>query len=227
MYKIISMLFFTVSVMFEQVAVAAPIVAPGSTYSVYMEGSATQEVLFAAPTFDGFGQSTVWRGMGLVLTESETDLGNGRWHISVRISATAELFQTLGESVYSGVGTFGDGLNFLLPVALYDARISFLDSSNTLLVDSGNLVEYVEHNNPWDGLFPTADNVFGTENIGGIGATAISFDFMVIDQAYAVPEPAGALLSGLGLLAMLGAHNRRKNLLIANDGCFGATNDSR
>ncbi|WP_208280958.1 PEP-CTERM sorting domain-containing protein [Massilia oculi] len=108
------------------------------------------------------------------------------------------------------IGLFDIPLELMSVVNLYDARVSFLDSNNKLLIESDNLAGDVYQNNPWDGFFPATDDAFGTEGVGGLGVQGINFDFYVSEQVNAVPEPAGILLSGLGLMAMLTTRRRRQ-----------------
>ena len=144
------------------------------------------------------------------MSESETDLGNGRSLISIQIRSVGDLFPVLGETAVFGIGLFDLPLELMSVVHLYDARVSFLDSNNKLLIETDNLAGDVYQNNPWDGFFPATDDAFGTEGVGGLGVLGINFDFYVSEQVNAVPEPAGILLTGLGLMAMLTTRRRRQ-----------------
>lgn len=194
----------------SQAALAAPLVVNGSSYAVYAAGEESGQGFLVAPVFDGNPESLSWNGLNVVFDESETELENGQSHVSLRVSADGELFPLLKETVLYGIGTFGDGLDFVRDVALLDARVSFLNAANKLVEQTGNLAEGVEARNPWSGYFPSDEYLAGTEGLGGLGITTIVFDFLVDADATAVPEPAGILLSGLGLMAMLGARRRRK-----------------
>lgn len=192
-----------------QLAVAAPVVSTGSTYSVYLDRLYSAGAFYGVATFDGIGELGTWESLPITISESETDLGNGRSFISIQLRANGDMFPVADESGFYGIGTFGDGLDLLRSVFLYDARVSFLDSNNKLVTDSGNLADDVDQAAPWDGLFPSTNLVFQSESIGGLGIRGINFDFFVSDEPVMVPEPAAALLMGLGLMVMLTTRRRR------------------
>lgn len=195
----------------SQSAVAAPVVAADSTYSVYLDRDNSNDAFYGVAVFDGVSELGAWEFSPLTVSESETDLGNGRSLISIQLRASSDIFPVANESGFYGIGTFGDGLDLLRPVFLYDARVSFLDSNNKLLTESGNLVDQVGQSAPWDGFFPTADRIFQSESLGALGILGINFDFFVSDEPVSVPEPAGVLLTGMGMMAMLAAGRRRRH----------------
>lgn len=192
-----------------QAAVAAPLVAAGSTYSFYLQGEESDNAYTGIAAFDGVAEQGFRNTGAFTVNESETDLGNGQSLISIQIRSVGDLFPFLGETAIYGIGLFDFPLMLTSAVSLYEARVSFLDAGNKVLVDSGNLAGDVYQNNPWDGYFPATNDAFGTEGVGGLGVLGINFDFFVSTEPAAVPEPAGALLMGLGLMAMLTMRRRR------------------
>ena len=192
-----------------QPASAAPLVMPASSYSIYLQSDLDSEVFFASTEFDDVQARGTWRGLELLVSEFETDMGNGKTKISIQIRANGELFPAIGDTAIYGIGIFGDGLDLARDVTLEDARISFFDASNTLLVDSGNRLEDVEQADPWNGIFPGIGYATGTDSIGGIGVTGLTFDFLVSEEVAAVPEPASIFLAGLGIMAMTTVRRRR------------------
>lgn len=194
-----------------QAAVAAPLVAAGSTYSFYLQGGESDNSYTGVAAFDGVAEEGFRNTGAFTVNESETDLGNGQSLISIQIRSSGDLFPILGETAIYGIGIFDFPLMLTSAVSLYEARVSFLDAGNKVLVDSGNLAGDVYQNNPWDGYFPATDDAFGTEGVGGLGVLGINFDFFVSTEPAEVPEPAGALLIGLGLMAMLTTRRRRSH----------------
>ncbi|WP_312484842.1 PEP-CTERM sorting domain-containing protein [Massilia timonae] len=193
----------------SQAAVAAPVVTAGSNYSFYLQGSESDGAFAGVTTFDDEAAMAVRGDSFLTVSESESDLGNGRSLISIQIRSTNDLFPVLGETAILGIGLFDYPLELMSVVNLYEARISFLDSNDKLLIETDNLADGVYQNHPWDGFFPATDDAFGTEQIGGLGVLGINFDFFVSTEPTAVPEPAGVLLIGLGFMTLLTTRRRR------------------
>lgn len=193
-------------------AVAAPFVQTGSTYSLYLGEASASDPLFVVPVFDGAPEGGSWNGLNLTFTESETALDDGRALISIQIRSNGEMFPASDGTAVYGIGIFGDALDFLREVTLFDARVSFFNSSNKLVSGTDNLASDVEQNRPWDGLFPASDNLFGSEEIGGLGITGINFDFYIGEDIAEVPAPAGMWLYGIGLTAVLAMQRRRQKI---------------
>ena len=149
-------------------------------------------------------------GLTLIVTESELALADGRTRIRINIAADGDLFPSLGEAAGLAIGLNGDGLDLLLDVALDEARITFSDiAGNTLLVTE-DLAGEVEQRNPWTGFFPAPFSAVGLDNIGGRGASTITFDFFVSNIVTNVPEPSTAFLGMIGLAGAFAARRRQR-----------------
>ena len=190
-------------------AAAGPVVAVGSSYSVYTEGETSDNVFLAFGPFNGVPKAFTRSGLALVLTENDTDLGAGNNRIAIDLRANGDLFPAAGEQAFLGVGTDGDGLNLLSLVSLDDARIRLYDLFDNLLFESLNLANTAEMGSPWDGFFPATNAVIGIGGAGGIGVNRLMFEFQVSQLSGNVPEPGGLMLIGAALIG-LGAARRRK-----------------
>lgn len=188
---------------------ASAIVLAGSTYSVYMEGEQSGNALLPTTTFDDQSAFFERAGLFVALSESDTAIGGGNSRITLELNANGDLFPVLGEGALLGVGTFGDVLDFDVPVSLYDARVTVRDLNGAVLVASDNLADFAQVNRPWDGSFPTTETTFRIFPIGGLGASNITFDFYVSEFTGEVPEPASLLLCGIGLLAAAATRRKR------------------
>jgi hypothetical protein len=190
-------------------AAADPVVEFGSSYSVYVEGEASDHAFSAIGPFNGVPKEFTRSGLILSLTESDTDLGAGMNHIAIDLRANGDLFTTLGEQGFLGVGTDGDGLNLLSLVSLDEAYIRLFDLDGTLLFASANLANTADVGKPWNGFFPGENAAIGLTNLGGMGVSHVMFDFQVSQLGATVPEPGGLMLIGVALIG-LGASRRRK-----------------
>lgn len=207
---LVSLTFCVAALSLGAQAVAAPFVQTGSTYSLYLGEASASDPLFVVPVFDGAPEGGSWNGLNLTFTESETELDDGRALISIQIRSSGEIFPASNGTAVYGIGIFGDALDFLREVTLFDARVSFLNSNIELVSETDNLAGDVEQNRPWDGLFPASNNLFGSEEIGGLGITGINFDFYIGENIAEVPAPAGIWLYGIGLAAVLAVRRRQK-----------------
>lgn len=183
-------------------ACAGPIVAAGSSYSVYIAGSESIDVLNTGPVvFDSNAALFTRAGLSLSLTESQVDHGNGKHTITIRMSADGDLFPVAGETSRVGLGTLGTPFSFLQDVYLDSGRINYFGSDDTVYFTTNNLaddfrVQYFS--GAWNGYFPRSTGVFANGNIGGRDTRGFSFVFDVTE----IPEPNAAALAGLALFAL-------------------------
>ena len=189
-------------------ATAAPIVLVGSTYSVYIEGEESGQAFLGQTEFDNLPAFAGRAGLILTLSESETALGAGQSRIRISLSANGELFPIANETAIFGIGVNGDGLDLLTQLSLDDAEITLYNALGQVLLSSGNLAGNAANTQPWDGFFPAPENAIGLEGAGGIGATMITFDFIVSELGGEVPEPGTVFLGVIGLAGAFAARRR-------------------
>jgi hypothetical protein len=188
---------------------ASAVVVSGSTYSIYLEGEASDNAALPISIFDDTPATFERAGLQLTVSESDTALTGVSNRISINLSANGDLFPVFNETAFLGIGTLGDVIDLAYPVTLYDARLTVLDLAGKVLFASDNLVDFATVNNPWDGSFPSPSTTFILDEIGGMGAANISFDFFVNHEIQSeVPEPGSILLCGAGLLAAFAARRR-------------------
>jgi hypothetical protein len=191
---------------------ASAVVVNGSTYSIYLQGEASGNAALPISIFDDTPATFERAGLLVTVSESDTALTGVSNRISINLSANGDLFPVFNEAAFLGVGTLGDVLDLAYPVTLYDARVTVLDLAGKVLFASDNLVNFATVNAPWDGSFPSPSTTLSIDEIGGMGAANISFDFFVNhDIQTEVPEPGSVLLCGAGLLAAFAARRRRQS----------------
>ena len=209
---LLSILFLAATLGAWTSATAAPIVLTGSTYNVFIAGAESRLVVNGVTNFDAIPEFAFSddNRLFLSLTESETALGGGQSRIKISISANGELFTAAKEAAIFGIGVDGDGLDLLTQVALNNAEITLYDATGQVLLSSGNLAGEVPNPNPWDGFFPAPGNAFVIAAAGGIGASMITFDFLVTELGE-VPEPGTVALGLVGLAGAFAARRRPRN----------------
>jgi len=205
---LLSILFLVLTLGAWTRATAAPIVLFGSTYNVFIAGSASGQPLFGQAHFDNISETADRNGLLLTLSESETALGAGQSRIRLILSANGDLFPITNESAFLGIGVEGDGMDLLTQVSLDDAEITLYNTTGQVLFSSGNLVNDVPNLNPWDGFFPAPGNAFDIAAAGGIGVSMITFDFIVSEFTGEVPEPGTVVLGLIGLAGAFAARRR-------------------
>ena len=193
-------------------AIADPIVDPNSSYSVYLAGylnNSQVNILNTGPVaFDANAASFSRAGLSLSLTEIQTDLGNGKHSITVTMMANGDLFPTAGEAALIGLGTQGTPLSFLKDVFLDNAHINLLDANGASYFSSTDLADDYRasyFSGSWGGYFNSPNGVFSIGNSGERDTRGFSMTFDVTE----IPEPDGAALAALALLALAVASRRR------------------
>src|SRR4051812_3958226 len=121
---------------------AAPILVAGSTYDLYLAGESSGNVSDRTATVDGVADTYTRAGLNLSLNEFDTDLGSGNHLISIRLTANGDLYPTSGEGAIVSLGAFGNGLNFLAPLHLTDARIRLFAGATSVFASSNLADDY-------------------------------------------------------------------------------------
>ncbi|HTD04183.1 PEP-CTERM sorting domain-containing protein [Undibacterium sp.] len=193
-------------------ALASPIVANGSSYSLYLQGLVSGALVNLPVTFDGIAETFTRAGLTLTVNESDTDLGSGMHQILINLSANGDLYPSPGETITMSLGTDGNGLDLLSSVYLENAHIR-LYTGDTLLADYNNIANDFRSDfftGAWSGFFPAAGKTWGLSGAGGLGITGFQFEFLASDITD-VPEPGSSLLIFAALLAMAAAAKLRRN----------------
>jgi len=190
-------------------SMASAVVISGSTYSFYLQGSASGAAVNAITEFDNLAAGGVRNGLDFLVRESETALDGSSNHISINLSANGDLFPVSGETAILALGS-EDALDLDHPVSLVDVRVVLRSLTGEVLFSSDNLASEAGQTQPWNGSFLAPGAAFGVEDIGGLNVASITFDFIVTDIATDVPEPGSVLLCGLGLMVIAAARRRTR-----------------
>ncbi len=187
----------------------ALVVAPGSSYSVYINGDVSGNELNMTNTFDGVTESFTRAGETLFVSETETGIGPGLHRILIQLDATGDLFPAPGEAGLMGIGIDGNGLDFVNNVFLEDAFIRVSIDGATVF----STVDLADAFRPlflgaWDGKFADTGLPFSIGGLGGANVNGLALEFIVSDLPATVPEPGSVALVGAALLVM-GAARRR------------------
>lgn len=192
-------------------AAATPFVTDNSSYNFYI--SQGNETFNGVTTFDGqAGFAPYFRNLTLSVTESETDLNDGRSLIRFELSANGNLFTLPEEEFLFGIGTDAsqNGFDFDTLVDLESVVLTLIDTNGVEFDVTEGLEGAVDQPTPWNGLFLGIDNNLGLSVDDATRIGAIRVDFIVRGQAAEVPEPGSVLLCGVGLMAAMGALRRRR-----------------
>lgn len=185
---------------------ASPVVA-NSSYQIYIAGEVSGNARVFNTFFDGLSDTQTVGGQTLTVNEGVTDLGAGRWRITIDLSAAGDLFPTAGEGAVVGIGTYGDGLDLDGHWYLEDARHGYRNPAGDSFT-TGNLADdyRAQHfSGAWDGLYPAVNGAFVNGNVGGHRFNHVQFNFTVSQ----IPEPGAVSLVACALGALAIAGRRR------------------
>lgn len=207
-------------------ALAAPIVQTDSTYSLFLQGSTTQNASNLTATFDSAPSFFTRDGVNITVTESDTDLGNGVNLISVSLRSDGNLFPAPEDNSDYGLGIADfDGLDLLRMVTLTGATLDLYGENGafitTITLDVSAGTEF-----PWSGIYPLFGSVVEIGS-AGVPISGFTFNFTVAGDPgtpppNGVPEPGSLLLFATGIAACAAWRRRQQKAMPGTAGPHGS-----
>jgi hypothetical protein len=196
----------------------ADIVPVGSTFNVdLVESNGIGGLVVHAPiTFNGVPQSfTGFRDVTVTVTESQTDLGGGRYKIDIAATSSPgqDLFAPTGNgpNAFFGIGgplATQNPLDLAAPFDLTSAILTFTQGNGNLFA-SEQTIGLVVHPNPWDGFYGGSNEVIGF--FASVGQDVERVD-LTLEGSVAAPLPPASLGAAvlLGLIVTSTEIRRRR-----------------
>jgi hypothetical protein len=197
---------FTTLLSWASLSAIADIVPVGSTFNVALaETNGITGLELQAPiTFNGIPQSfTGFRNLRVTVTESQTDLGGGRYQVDISFASSPgqDLFAPTGNGTDAFVNIGGrpgsqNPLDLAAPFDLTSAILIFTQGNGNVL-ESDETINLVVHPSPWDGFYGGSNEIIGFSS--GVGEDVERVD-LTLEGTVAAPLPPASL----GAAALLG-----------------------
>lgn len=183
---------------------SAQLVQPGSTFNFATSNSG----VVAITTIAADGVHRPWNltnanGTMADIVATESMLPGGSSLISIIVTASANLFPDLGNGQDYGfvnVGAFSNPMDFITPVTLESAVLSFRTASGGIY-GPHDFLSIVGNPNPWDGYFVLFNGFAGFRPVHANDVREVRLDLVVF------PSPATIVIIAVG--AVCGVRTRR------------------